>query len=79
MVAKELLKKTVEKARARPMLFEQSSRDHKAASNLASLKAWTKMIDLLKENGEDADKYLPDEAKEMIEEDKLMKKLTASK
>ena len=58
------------------MLFEQTSRDHKAASNLASLKAWTKMIDLLKENGEEPDNYLPAEAKEMIEEDKLMKKLT---
>ena len=45
------------------MLFEQSSRDHKAASNLAQLKAWKKMIDLLKDNGEDPDKYLPDDAK----------------
>lgn len=63
------------KARAgsnRAMLYEQSSRDHKAQSNLAQLKAWKKMSTLLTEAGEDANKYLPAEAKELLEEDKYI-------
>ena len=41
------------------MLYEQSSRDHKARSNLAQLKAWKKMSELLEEAGEAPGNYLP--------------------
>ena len=59
------------------MLYEQSSRDHKARSNLAQLKAWKKMSELLKEADEDPDKYLPAEAKELLEEDKYINAIKA--
>jgi hypothetical protein len=36
---------------------------------LAQLKAWKKMSELLTEAGEKPGKYLPSEAKEMLEED----------
>ena len=73
--AQSNLKEAIGRARSRPMLFEQSARDNKAASNLAYLKATQKMIDLLQKNGENPDKYLPERAKELIEEDKLRQQL----
>ena len=58
----------VNKGRQRPMLHETSASDHKANSNLAYIKAAEKMIELLKKNGEDPDKYLPEKMKELWKE-----------
>ena len=57
------------------MLFEQGAADHASASNLAYLKATTKMIALLKEHGEKPEAYLPKKAMELIEDEELRLKM----
>lgn len=73
--AKQVLADAVKRAKARPMLLEQSQDDLKAASNLTFLKATMKMITLLKDQNEDPNRYLTDEQKEMLEEEKIKQQM----
>ena len=68
---KAALEAAVKKGRNRPMLLETSAADNKASSNLSFLKATKKMIELLESQGEKADKYLSNEQKELLEEEKM--------
>ena len=70
-IAKKVIEDAIKRAKQRPMLLEQSQDDLKAASNLTFLKATMKMIKLLEDQKEEPSKYLTDEQKEMLEEQKL--------
>lgn len=72
---KEVLETAVKKGRSRPMLLERTAADNAMSSNLAQLKATQKLVQILKEQGENPDKYLPDKAKELLEDDALRAQL----
>lgn len=72
---KEVLEAAVKKGRSRPMLLERTAADNAMSSNLAQLKATQKLVQILKEQGENPDKYLPDKAKELLEDDALRTQL----
>lgn len=57
------------------MLFEQGASDYAASSNLALLKATTKMINLLKEHGEKPEAYISKENMELIKDEELRAKM----
>ena len=74
---KEVLEAAVKKGRGRPMLLERTAADNAMSSNLAQLKATQKLVQILKEQGENPDKYLPDKAKELLEDEALREQLKA--
>ena len=77
--SKQAIADALKRAKQRPMLLEQSQDDLKAASNLTFLKATMKMITLLKDQGEEPNKYLTDEQKEMLEEEKIKQQIRGKK
>lgn len=66
---KAKLEEAITKGRSRKMLFETSAADNAQASNLAYLKATSKMIDLLKQHGEKPQGYLPQKALDLYEDE----------
>jgi hypothetical protein len=73
--ARKVIEDAKKRAKQRPMLLEQTQDDLKAATNLTFLKATMKMISLLENQSEDPNKYLTDEQKEMVEEQKIKQQL----
>jgi len=58
---KAVIEDAKKRAARKPMLLEQSQGDLKDAANLTFLKATVKMISLLKDQGEQPEKFLTEE------------------
>lgn len=70
------IEKMKQAGRSRPMLLDEGGQD-KARSNLARLKAAQKMVEIMKASGQDPNKFLKAEEREILEEEAIKNEMRA--
>ena len=74
---KELIQATVEKGRNRPMLIDSYNTGTARSNQMAKLQSLKKFTEIMKQAGhsqKEIDKRLPDNDREILEEDKFLTK-----